>query len=117
MAAPPSNLKQCQPILQHDPSNIWARLEQVLQTVYEGFREACRAAGIEAYIGRNNLFEYPYSVFFEGWLPNDPTDPALTDRVWAKVTLTLGPITASKSNIPSKPSIVEWRGNWVCSAR
>ena len=87
MIAPPSNLKHCQPILQYDPSNIWARLEQALQIVCEGFREACRAVGIDAYIGRSNLFEYPYSVFFECWLPNDPTDPALTDRVWARVTL------------------------------
>jgi hypothetical protein len=86
--AAPSQLIQCQPILQRDPTNVWSKLEAARERIYTALQQACRAEGIECFVGRNNSFEYPAFTWFECWLPTPgSSDSELTERVWARITI------------------------------
>ncbi len=80
-----------QPGLRPDPGSVWGRVERALFDVYQAFHDACRRGGFEAYVGRSNLFEYPYSVLFECWIPVNSGDHFFTERVSARVMLVTMP--------------------------
>jgi hypothetical protein len=79
--------RPCQPILQQNPGSVWSRLEAALFAMESYFQQAGASLGIDAYIGRTNLFDYPFAVLFDCWVPIQPSDVFLTERFWLKVTL------------------------------
>lgn len=75
--------QQCQPMLRADSANLWGRIEQAVENIQRALLDACASLGIEAYVGRNNAFEFPFAARFECWMPPVAGDPHLTERVWA----------------------------------
>jgi hypothetical protein len=77
---------ECQPVLPREASSVWARVDAARRYIDAAFKKACDEQGIAAYVGRSNSFEFPASVLFEAWVPED-NKRELTERVWARVTI------------------------------
>ena len=77
---------QYQPVLPRETFNVWARVDTSRRDIDAAFKKTCIELGIAAYVGRSNSFEFPASVLFEAWIPQD-SERNLTERVWARVTI------------------------------
>ena len=85
---PSSGLReQCQPVLRADTVNLWGKIETAIEEVYRAMLDACTSLGIDAYVGRNNAFEFPFAARFEAWVPAGADDPNLTERSSACITI------------------------------
>lgn len=80
----------CRPILRTDASALWVRAEKEMDAIYVMFKDACSRAGITAYVGKNNRFDFPFAVLFEAWVPVG-SDPAVTHRINARVQVVTKP--------------------------
>jgi hypothetical protein len=79
--------EQCQPVLRADTVNLWGKIETAIETVYRAMLDACASLGIDAYVGRNNAFEFPFAARFECWIPPSAADPHLTERSSAYIRI------------------------------
>jgi hypothetical protein len=84
--------EQCRPLLRADKVNLWSRIEQAIEVLYRNMLDACAALNIDAYVGRNNTFEFPFAVRFECWVPLVAGDPYLTERSSAYISIEPKPL-------------------------
>ncbi len=81
----PFELLDAQPILEREADNIWMRVQQARDELYDAFQHACASEGLNALVIKSGPFVYPMQVRFECWLPKQGRQ--LTERVAAVITL------------------------------
>jgi len=79
--------EQCQPVLRWGAANLWDQIETAIEATYRAMLDACASLGIDAYVGRSNIFEYPQAVRFECWVTPQSGDPDLTERSSARISI------------------------------
>ena len=81
----PFELLDAQPILERKADNIWMRVQQARDELYDAFQHACAREGLNALVLKSGPFVYPMQVRFECWLPKQGR--LLTERIAAVITI------------------------------
>jgi hypothetical protein len=73
------------PVLQRNITNLWSRVEEQRDQLYDKFQKACVAENINPMLIKSGPFQFPASVTFEAWVPRG--DARVTERASATVTI------------------------------
>ena len=73
------------PLLQRDPSNIWARAAEMRDDIYSMVEASCRDLGIKALVNKSIDFVYPAWVSLEAWFPTG--SPGATRRCFGTILI------------------------------
>ncbi len=84
-AAAPTAILDCRPILRREATVIWAKVEDVRDSVYMTLVNACAEHKIQTHVLRSGPYAFPATVAVDCWQPYG--SPLVTERSHLEVTI------------------------------